>query len=342
MAQIRIGVVGIGRMGTVHARHLTGSVAGAKLTALADVNRERLESFASELGVKGYVDYREMMASADVDAIVIAGPTDQREAMLEAAIQSKKPIFCEKPLAQTMEGVRRIKAEVAKAGAYLQIGFMRRFDPGYATARRQIEAGAIGEVVGVYSMTRDPKLPPYEYIATSGGIYADLAIHDFDIVRFLMGDEVTSVYAIGGVYKYDGLHRYGDVDNTFCTLRFAKGGMGTIHGSRNAVYGYDVRAEVYGTEGSLRIGYDRETPVLLLDRRGASHDYVPFFFERFQSAYRLELEAFVRAVQHGEPPPVGVDDGEKALAIAEAALKSLRTGLPVDVTDALQLGGEAS
>lgn len=341
MVQLRVGVVGIGRMGAIHARHLAGSVAGAKLAAVADVDRERLEAFAAELGVKGYTDYHEMLASADVDAIVIAGPTDQREAMLEAAIGSGKPVFCEKPLAPTMEGVRRIKAEVAKANAFVQLGFMRRFDPGYAAARRRIEEGVIGEVVGVHSMTRDPKLPPFEYIASSGGIYADLAIHDFDIVRFLTGDEVTSVYAIGGVYKYERLHEVGDIDNTFCSLKFARGAMGTVHGSRNAVYGYDVRAEVYGTEGAIRIGYDRETPILLLDQRGASHDYVPFFFERFQSAYRLELEAFVDAVLRQAPPPVSVDDGEKALAIAQAALLSLQTGRPVDVDEASLAEGES-
>lgn len=342
MVQLRVGVVGIGRMGAVHARHLAGSVAGAKLAAVADVDRERLEAFAGELGVNGFVEYQEMFASPKIDAIVIAGPTDQRETMLEAAIGSGKPIFCEKPLAQTMEGVQRIKAAAVKANAFVQLGFMRRFDPGYAAARRRIEEGAIGDVVGVYSMTRDPKLPPYEYIASSGGIFADLAIHDFDIVRFLTGDEVTTVYSVGGVYKYERLVDYRDVDNTFCTLTFAGGAIGTVHGSRNAVYGYDVRAEVYGTEGSIRIGYDRETPMLLLDQRGASHDYVPFFFERFQNAYRLELEAFVDAVKRDAPPPVGVEDGERALAIAEAALRSLETGLPVDVEGAQPREEEAS
>lgn len=342
MGQLRVGVVGAGRMGTVHARHLAGSVSGARLAAIAEVDRERLEKVAGELGVKGYVDYREMFASPDVDAVVIAGPTDQREEMLEAAVASGKPIFCEKPLAKSMDAVRRIRALVERKGAYLQIGFMRRFDPGYAAARRCIEAGAIGEVIGVHSMTRDPALPPYEYIATSGGIYADLAIHDFDIVRFLMADEVTTVYAVGGVYKYPRLAEYGDVDNTFCTLTFSRGGIGTVHGSRNAVAGYDVRAEVYGTEGSLRIGYDRQTPVLLLDKRGGSFNCVPFFFERFQDAYRLELEAFAAAVRRGDPPPVGVDDGERALAIAEAALESLRTGMPVKVAGISEAGGKAS
>lgn len=341
MARIRVGVIGLGRMGAVHARHLAGSVSGAKLVAVADVDPQRLAT-AEALGVKGYLDFREMIAAADVDAIVVAGPTDQREAMLDAAIASGKPVFCEKPLAQTLEAVRRIKAAVARQGAFLQLGFMRRFDPGYAAARKKIEDGAIGEVVGVYSMTRDPHLPPYEYIASSGGIFADLAIHDFDIVRFLTGDEVASVYAMGGVYKYDRLAEYGDVDNAFCALRFAGGAMGTVHGSRNAVYGYDVRAEVYGTEGSLRIGYDRETPLLILDRGGASHDYVPFFFERFQNAYRLELEAFVDALRRQAPPPVSVDDGEKALAIAVAAQRSLESGRPVQLESGGSLAGEAS
>lgn len=334
MTQLRVGVIGIGRMGTVHAKHLVGGVSRARLVALSDVNAERLSVLSDELGVKAYRDYRELLHDPDVDAIVIAGPTDQRESMLTHAFSARKPIFCEKPLSLTLEGVVRLKEIAERENAFLQIGFMRRFDPGYAMAKRMIQQGRIGQVIGVHSKTLDPRLAPYEYIAASGGIFADLAIHDFDIARFLMDDEVESVYTVGGVYKYERLSEYDDIDNCVCTLRFSRGGFGTIHGSRNAVYGYDVRAEVYGTEGSIRIGYDRETPVLLLTEGGGSHDYVPFFIERFQDAYRLEIEAFVAAVLDGQPSPVGIHDGEMALMIAEAAKRSYRSGQPEAVTTA--------
>lgn len=320
-------------MGSVHARHVAGAVAGARLVAVADIDAARVEAFASQLDVKGYTDYRRLVQADDVDAIVIAGPTDQREEMLMAAFEARKPVFCEKPLSLSLAGVMRVKEAQQASGVYLQIGFMRRFDPGYAAAKKMIAEGRIGQVIAVFSRTLDPKLAPYEYIASSGGIFADLAIHDFDVVRFLMDDEVDTVYTVGGVYKYDRLAEFDDVDNCVCTLRFAKGGIGVVHGSRNAGYGYDVRAEVYGTEGAIRIGYDRETPVLLLSERGAEHDYVPFFFERFQDAYRLELEAFAAAVQKGEPPPVGVHDGEMALKVAIAAKRSHQTGQPIAIAE---------
>lgn len=329
MDALRVGVIGIGRMGTTHAKNFVGRVEGARLVAVSDVDKERLERFAAEIGgVETFIDYRELIASDRVDAIVIVGPTDQREEMLLEAFPTGKPIFCEKPLSLSLEGVRRIKSAAAEHRPFLQVGFMRRFDPGYAAARRTIEEGAIGRPIAVHAISLDPHLPSYEYIASSGGIFADLSIHDFDIVRFLMGDEAVSVYSVGGVYKYDRLLEYGDVDNSLCTLRFAQGGFGSVHGSRNATYGYDIRAEVYGTEGAVRIGYERQTPLLLLQKGGASHDFVPYFFERFESAYLLEMQAFVDAVRRGDPPPVGIEDGERALMIAEAARRSLETGAP--------------
>lgn len=332
MAQLRVGLIGVGRMGIIHGRNLLGKITGARLTAIADVDQERLEAVAQDFGgVQTYLDYRELIRDSQVDAIVIAGPTDQREEMLIESFETSKPIFCEKPLSLSMDGVQKIKEAANKHNPFLQIGFMRRFDPGYASARQMIEEGRIGRPVAVRSMSLDPQLAPYEYIAASGGIFADLAIHDFDIVRFLMNDEVRTVYSVGGIYKYDRLVEYDDVDNALCTLQFAGGSIGTVHGSRHATYGYDVQAEVYGTEGTVRIGYDRHTPVLLLAEGRASHDYVPFFAERFDSAYYLEMQAFVNAVKGGQPSPVGLEAGERALAIAIAAKESLKQGAPVDV-----------
>lgn len=331
MKALQVGVIGVGRMGSQHAQNLAGAVRGAKVVALADVDVAKARRLAEELGVtRVYRDYRELLADGVVEAVVITGPTDQREAMLTDALTAKKPIFCEKPVALDLDAVRRIKTLANQTGSLVQIGFMRRFDPGYAAARQKIAEGAIGRPIAIRATSYDPYLAPYEYVVASGGLFADMSIHDFDLVRFLMADEVTGVYALGGVFKYERLTEFEDVDNALVTLRFARGAFGSVHGSRNAVYGYDIRTEILGTEGALHVGYLRHTPLLLL-QQGVRHDVVPSFLERFRDAYLLELQAFVDAVIKGEAPPVGIEDGERALAIAVAARASLNSGRPEPV-----------
>ncbi|HET7560124.1 MAG TPA: inositol 2-dehydrogenase [Limnochordia bacterium] len=328
---LNIGVIGVGRMGAHHAQNIAGRVKGARLVAIADVARARVAELSAEWGVDGYADFRELIADPKVEAVVIVGPTDQREAMLSAALASGKPVFCEKPIALQWEAALRLRQAAAASKSPVQIGFMRRFDPGYAAARQKIAAGAIGRPVAVHAVSYDPRLAGYDYVAASGGLFVDLAIHDFDLVRFLMADEIAEVYAVGGVYKYERLNEWRDVDNGLATLKFAGGGFGTVSGSRNAVYGYDIRTEVLGTEGAIRIGYERQTPVLLLQEGGGRHDFVPFFLERFRDAYELELQAFVDAVAAGRTPAVGVEDGVRALAVALAADASQKSGRPVPV-----------
>lgn len=320
-------------MGARHAQNLAGRVPGARLVALSDIDRERVARLAEELGgVRVWHDYRELIADPAVEAVVIAGPSDRREEMLAEAFRSHKPIFCEKPLALDMATVGRIRALAKQSRSLLQIGFMRRFDPGYAAAWRSLREGAIGRPIAISAKSYDPALADYSYVAASGGLFVDLAIHDFDLVRFLMDDEVEQVFAVGGVYKYERLAEFDDIDNGLVTLRFAGGGFGTVQGSRNAVYGYDIRTEVLGTEGAVRIGYDRQTPVLWLRSGGAQHDFVPFFLERFRDAYELEMRAFIDAIRAGKPPSVGIDDGERALAIALAARASLASGRSEEVS----------
>lgn len=332
MERVRFGVIGTGRMGTHHARNLAGRICGANLVALADVDQERAAGLARELGgITAWGDYRALIEDRAVDAVVIAASTDRREEMLAAALRSHKPIFCEKPLALDLAAIARIRTLAAQSRSIVQLGFMRRFDPGYDAAWRSLRAGAIGKPIAMSAVSYDPGLASYDYIAGSGGLFADLAIHDFDLARFLMADEVSRVFAVGGIYKYERLSEFGDIDNGLVTLQFACGGFGSVQGSRNAAYGYDIRTEVLGTEGAIRIGYERQTPVLWLRAGGVNHDFVPFFLERFRDAYELEMQAFVEAIRTGASPPVGLEDGERALAIAVAARTSLACGRPEEV-----------
>lgn len=334
MQTISFGVIGVGRMGSYHARNLATSVRGARLVALADVAVDRARKLAAELAVaKVFEDFRQLLGDPSVEAVVIAGPAEQRELMLEAAFASKKPVFCEKPLATDLQTARRIKQRALESGCTLQVGFMRRFDPGYARAKQMIEEGAIGQPVVIRATSLDPFLADQEFVASSGGIVMDLCIHDFDLVRFLMGDEVEKIYAVGGVFKYRVLEQYDDQDDVLCVLHFRNGAFGSVQGSRHATYGYDIRTEILGTEGALHVGYLRHTPLLLLQARGVSHDVVPFFKERFRDAYLLELQAFVDALQSGRPVAVGVEDGERAVAIATAARSSLESGRPEPVPE---------
>lgn len=336
MAKLGIGVIGVGRIGAHHARNLAGRVKGARLRAVADIDLQRARSLADELEVRAYQNYEDLLSDPAVDAVVIAGPTDQRVEMLEKALPTGKPIFCEKPLATSMEAIEAIKRVAAKHPTFLQLGFMRRYDPGYALARKRIAEGDIGEPIAVHAVSLDPHLASYDYIKSSGGMFVDLSIHDFDLVRFLMHDDVREVYSIGGVYVYEGLRELSDIDNGLVTLHFERGSFGTVRASRSAGYGYDIRTEVLGSKGAIQIGYQRQNPVLLLKKEGVSYDFVPFFLERFEAAYLAEMEDFVNRVLEGKLPAVGLQDGEHALLIALAAQRSLRSGKPEQV----QYGGD--
>jgi predicted dehydrogenase len=225
-----------------------------------------------------------------------------------------------------------MKAGVERSGAFLQMGFMRRFDPGYVAARARLNEGRIGRAVLFKSSSRDPAPPPLAYAdpRNSGGLILDLGIHDFDLARFFMG-EVGEVFAIGGTLAHPELATVGDIDNAVITLVFRGGGLGVVDLSRNSVYGYDVSTELLGDAGALRIGYLRQTPLDLMTRDTAAHDTVPGFLERFAVAYRAQLEDFARNVLGGRPAPVSIDDGIEALRIALAARQSLATGRPVEV-----------
>jgi predicted dehydrogenase len=253
--------------------------------------------------------------------------------VIQDAAAAGKHIFSEKPLAQTLEMCDQAIAAVEKTGVKLQLGFMRRFDPAYAMAKHKIEAGEIGTPVMFRSSSRDPKRTSLEFARreNSGGLIMDMGVHDFDLARWLMDSEVVRVHSEGGCLVYPELNDVGDIDNAMINLKFASGAMGNIDVSRNAVYGYDIRSEVLGSEGSLLIGKLQQTAVLSMTRSGVTHDTVPYFMERFGEAYAAEIRDFVNCILEDRPPSVTGLDARRATEIGIAATRSLDEGRPVDI-----------
>ena len=266
-----------------------------------------------------------MLAAPDIDAILIATPADLHAACIEAAARSGKAIFCEKPIDLDLDRARACIEVVRETGVPLMVGFNRRYDPDFAEARRQIEAGAIGDVEIVHITSRDPTPPPIDYVARSGGLFLDMAIHDFDMARFLLGEEVVEVSAIGSVLIDERIAAAGDFDTAAATLRTASGRIALISNSRRAAYGYDQRLEVHGSKGMVSAGNRRNTTVTVASAGGYRREpLLEFFMQRYRDAYQRELEVFVDALAFGgRMSPDGID-GLRALEIAVAAGRSAR------------------
>ncbi len=329
---ITIGLIGAGRMGQVFGHHLAFSVPSVKLIAVADVNSAQAAEMAARYGAEAsYADYHSLLASKDIDAVVIATPTNTHVEVVKAAAAAGKHIFCEKPLALTLAGCDEAIAAANAAGVKLQVGFMRRYDPAYKAAKDKIDTGVIGTPVMFKSIGRDPRRTSLEYArrANSGGLIADMAIHDFDLARWLMGSEVLRVHSEGDCLVFPELKDVGDIDNAVVNLKFVNGAVGNVDVSRNAVYGYDIRTEVLGTKGSLQIGKMQQTPLLVMTTEGVTHDTVPYFMERFPEAYAGEIRDFVDCIQNDRAPSVSGHDARAATAIGIAATRSLDEGRPV-------------
>lgn len=325
---LNLGLIGVGRMGIAYAQYLAFRVPGATLYAVSDIRAEAAEAARNEFGAtRAYADYHELLEDRNVDAVVVMTPTKLHKEVVLAAAAARKPIFCEKPLALGLADAEAMKAAVARHGVFFQLGFMRRFDAGYAAAKKQLDAGAIGKPCVFRSTSKDKTRPSVDYLRpeNSGGLFLDMGIHDFDLARWFIGD-VASVYSTAGVLAYPEMDGIGDWDNAITSLRFQNGGIGDVALSRNGVYGYGIYTEIVGTEGTLQIGYDRATPVRVMKKDTISHDTVPGFYERFENAYIAQLQDFVRNLREDRPPPITCDDGIAAQRIALAATKSAQTG----------------
>lgn len=334
MTSINLGVIGLGRMGRIFSRHLRHRGDGVHLAAVCSRRPEDARQFLGEGSpTKVYTDLHELLADPTIHGVVVANHTDEHKETVLAAAAAGKAIFCEKPLALTLADVDIMLAAVAQAGVLFQIGFMRRFDRGYAAAKRQIEAGVIGTPLVAQAISRDPGCPDPSWAALdrSGGLIVDMGIHDLDILRWLMNDEIVRVRTIGSGRNCPEIAKVGDIDTALMQLEFAGGALGQVEVARNCGYGYDIYAEIRGTAGTLRIGYLRDTPVLLLNRQGVHHDVVAWFEERFTPAYNAQLDHFAECIRTGVEPSAGGHDARISLQISLAALESLRTGSAVDV-----------
>ena len=319
---LNIAVIGAGRIGRIHARNVADH-AQAHLVGIADVHTPSAEALAVATGSRVLT----MAEAFAADAVVIGSPTATHADHIETAARAGRAIFCEKPIDLDTARVEQCLAVVARAGVPLMVGFNRRFDPSFATLKRRLAAGEVGRLEMLTIISRDPAPPPASYVAGSGGLFRDMMIHDLDLARFLMAEEITSVFAVGSCLIDPEIGAAGDVDTAMVTLTTASGAICQISNSRRAAYGYDQRIEAHGAAGLLRAGNQTATTIEVANSRGFTTDpALPFFLERYAAAYCAELDAFVDAVTHGIAPAPGGEDGLAALRLADAATRSAQTG----------------
>jgi len=332
--KINVGLIGAGRLGSMYADYLAYRIPRAKLVAVADIIPERAKKCAEKYDLpRWYNNHHDLNADAEIDAVVVAATTLNHQEIVVDAAMERKSIFCEKPITLSLDESRDIKKAVENNGVFYQQGFQRRFDKGFAAGKQKIVAEVIGSPVVFRGSSRDPYPPSLEYLKpeNSGGQILDMAIHDIDIARWYMGD-IRSVYAIGAVLAYPEIKETGDVDNAVMALTFKSGTLGEIDVSRNGIYGYDIRAEVLGTKGTLQMGYLRETPILVMTASGVNHDVVPYFPERFGEAYVAQLSNYLENIYTQSDPAITIDDGIAALQTAVAATHSLHKQEIVEIS----------
>ncbi len=333
--KINVGLIGAGRIGRVHAEHLAYRVPGANLVAVADVFEEAAKKVAADFQIPdAYQDHRRIMEDETIEAIVICSSTDTHSQMIEEAAAAGKHIFCEKPIDHDLSKIDHVLASVKESGVKLQIGFNRRFDPNFRRVREIVASGEIGVPHILRITSRDPGPPPIEYIKVSGGIFLDMTIHDFDMARFLIGEEVVEIYAVGGVMVDPQIGETGDIDTAIITLRFENGVIGTIDNSRKAVYGYDQRVEVFGSEGVVVISNNTPDTAVVSNASGI-HAPLPLFFfiERYTEAYIAEMKEFIECIQQDTSPPVTGIDGRIPVVMGYAAKKSYQDNRPVRLSE---------
>ena len=332
---IGIGVIGTGRIGRIHVTNLMRQVEGATVVAVADPFVDEAREWLEPLGVpKIHKEYRGVLSDPEVDAVYVCSSTDTHAQIVTEAAAAGKHIFCEKPIDLEIPRVRDALEKVDQAGVTMMVGFNRRFDHNFATLRSAITAGEIGDIHLVKITSRDPAPPPIDYVKVSGGLFLDMTIHDFDMVRFLSGSEVAAVSAAGTVLVSDEIRAVGDIDTAIVTLWFENGAIGVIDNSRQAVYGYDQRAEVFGSKGMVQIENDTESRVIRTTAEGPRGDKpLWFFLERYAEAYARESAAFVKALHEGASPPTTGVDGLAPMLIGAAAKKSMEERRVVTIAE---------
>ena len=329
MKTITVGVLGAGRIGRLHTENLF-RMAGVRVKSIADPYAD-FDAWPPP-GIETGVDPSLVLDDPEIQAVLICSPTPTHADFTEAAATAGKHVFCEKPIDLDPKRIRRTLEVVDAAGVRLQVGFNRRFDPTFSRVRQAVTDGDVGDIHIVKITSRDPEAPPVEYVQSSGGIFLDMTIHDFDMVRFLTGSEVEEVHAMGAVLIDPAIGEAGDVDTAVTTLKMATGALAVIENSRQAVYGYDQRVEVFGSKGSAEAGNETANRVILSGADGVRADTPLYFFlERYQASFVAELEAFFACIRDDLEPPVGGRDGLMSVLVGLAAAKSMAENRPVKV-----------
>ncbi|GBQ12710.1 inositol 2-dehydrogenase [Komagataeibacter rhaeticus] len=330
-----IGVLGCGRIGAMHATNIAAHPR-ARVAAVYDINPDAARAVSLATGAPVMASAAGVLAAPDVDAVLIATATDTHADLLEQAIAAGKPVLCEKPIDLSLERVDRCAAAIAGTTLPVQIGFVRRFDPGHRAVCAAVRDGTLGTLYQVIITSRDPGLPPAAYLARSGGILRDMTIHDFDMARFILDEEPTEVFATGSRLVAPALmETLGDHDTLTVVMKTASGRQAVLINAREAAYGYDQRVEAFGSRG-MAVSENRRPHHMVLSGADFTDHAAPllnFFIERYREAFDAEIDAFVDAVENGRPVAVGYNDGRQALVLAEAALKSLHEGRMVRVSE---------
>lgn len=333
--KLNIGIIGAGRIGTVHAETLAFRLPQTRIAAIADVNRDAACLLAARCGIPSVVDSSaEILENPAIDAVLICSSTNTHAALIVQAAAAGKHIFCEKPIAHSLPEIDHALAAVRQAGVKLQIGFNRRFDSNFARVRQAITSGEVGDIRMMHIISRDPAPPPLPYIRVSGGMFMDMTIHDFDMARFLIGDEVEEIYTSGGVMVDPEIGSAGDLDTAVMLLRFRNGVIGTIDNCRQAAYGYDQRVEILGSQGKIATENRFPNEAVVSTGKSVRQDLpLNFFMERYKESFANELESFVEAVRENRSTEVTGTDGRIPVIMALAARKSYDEHRPVPLNE---------
>jgi myo-inositol 2-dehydrogenase / D-chiro-inositol 1-dehydrogenase len=332
---LNVGIIGAGRIGKVHAENLAFRVPEARALAITDLNREAAERVAARCGIPTVADsVDQILANRAIQAVLICSSTDTHAELIIRAAQAGKHIFCEKPIAHSLGRIDAALAAARQAGVKLQIGFNRRFDPNFARVRAAVANGEIGAPRLLHIISRDPAPPPVSYVKVSGGIFLDMTIHDFDMARFLIGDEVEEIYTAAGVMVDPAIGEAGDLDTALLVLRFRNGVIGTIDNCRQAAYGYDQRAEILGSAGSIATGNCYPNQATISTGQNVRRDLpLNFFMERYTESFATEVRSFVQSVVEDKPTAVTGMDGRIPVVMGLAARKSYDERRPVKLSE---------
>ncbi len=333
---LNIGIIGAGRIGRVHSESITNYIKNACVAAIADpMMNDAAKAWAEGLGIPAvYTDYHKILEDPSIQAVMICSSTDTHADIAIEAIHAGKHVFCEKPISQDLGKIKEVMEALKGSKVKFQVGFNRRFDHNFEAVREAVKNGSIGDVHIVKVTSRDPDAPPIEYVKVSGGMFLDMTIHDFDMVRYLTGSDVTEIYANGAVLVNPAIGEAGDIDTAIITMKLASGAIAVIDNSRKAAYGYDQRAEVFGSKGQVAVTNDTTSSAVISTENGVTAEKPLYFFlERYMASFTKEVSLFIQAIENGTEVPVNINDGLQPVLIAKAAKKSLDEGRPVKLSE---------